>query len=218
MRTGRPAILLRRVFAVIPIAAPVGALAYVVVPTSRESAPLKISSFHWRIVGYLGAALVVLYVFAQWQQRTATEDQAVIQRAEQALAMGRSFRVRQAALAGRAKQALAASVAKERVIQALRGQLQQARTPQDTIRIQVVLVDSLTAQRDSLSLAEALQRARAERAEARVTLLEMNLQATLTVADCHIGGLSWLPRCPSRNLSALLGLGTGAILVLALHR
>ncbi len=173
---------------------------------------------HWRVAGYIAAAAIFLYVFAQWQQRAATEDQGVIQSAQTALALGHSFRVRNAALAERAKTALAASVAKNQVIHALRGALQHALTPQDTIRIQVILVDSLTAQRDSLTLAEAFQRTRAERAEARVSLLELNLQATLTVADCRLLGVRWLPRCPSRNLSALLGLGTGAIAALALHR
>jgi len=172
---------------------------------------------HWRISAYILAAALALHFFAQWQQRISTEDQGTIQRAEQALALGHSFRVRNGALAKRAEQALGASRNAERTIQALRGQLREALTPQDTIRIQVILVDSLTAQRDSLTLAEAFQRARAERTEARVSLLEANLTATLKVADCHIGGLRWLPRCPSRNLSALLGLGTGAIAVLALH-
>ncbi len=73
-------------------------------------------------------------------------------------------------LAGRAQQALAASRTLERTISALRGQLQHAPTVRDTVRIQTILMDSLTAQRDSLTIAEAFQRVRAERAEARVIL------------------------------------------------
>lgn len=171
----------------------------------------------WRIIGYVFAAAIFLYVFAQWQQRASTEDQGVIQSAQAALALGHNFRVRNAALAERAKQALAVSQAKDQVIARLRGNLAAARTPQDTIRIQVILVDSLTAQRDSLTLAEAFQRVRAERAEARVSLLELNLQATLKIAECRIGGIRWFPRCPSRTTSLVLGLGTGALAVLVLR-
>lgn len=173
---------------------------------------------HWRITGYIVAAAIFLYVFAQWQQRQGTEDQGTIRTARVVLAMKHSFAVSNGALAKRAEQALAGAQAKDRAIHALRGQLREALTPQDTIRIQVILVDSLTAQRDSLTLAEAFQRVRAERAEARVSLLETNLAATLNVASCHLLGVKWLPSCPSRNVSLVLGLGTGAIAVLALHR
>lgn len=202
----------------VPVPAPVGADPCVVVSACREAAPLKLSPLQWRTLGYGVLIVGAWYGFAQWQQRQSTENQATIHRAEQALALGRSFRVRQAALIKRAETALAAAQAKDRVIQALRGQLQHAQTPRDTIRIQVILVDSLTAQRDSLTLAEAFQRARAERAEARVTLLETNLGATLKIAQCKILGVSWFPNCPSRNLSTVLGFGTGALAVLVLHR
>lgn len=173
---------------------------------------------HWRITGYIVAAAIFLYMFAQWQQRAATEDQGPIRAARVVLAMKHSFEASNGALAKRAEQALGSARTSAQAVLRLRGQLREALTPQDTIRIQVILVDSLTAQRDSLSLAGAFQRARAERAEARVSLLEQNLAATLNVASCHLLGVKWLPSCPSRNASLVLGLGTGAIAILALHR
>ncbi|HEX9239192.1 MAG TPA: hypothetical protein VF910_00880 [Candidatus Bathyarchaeia archaeon] len=140
-----------------------------------------------------------------------------MQQAQQVLALGNAFRLRQTELANRAASALQASRRGERAVKAFRDSLAHAPTPHDTIRIQGAVNDLLVAQRDSLTIAEAYQRARAERAESRVTLLEANLRATLMVADCHIGGLRWLPRCPGRTLSFLIGAGGASIALLAMH-
>src|SRR6266566_7430500 len=165
-------------------------------------------------LGTAAIGIVALWGFLRWNAAQGAEDTGAIRTAENALALGHAFRARQEVLAQRAKTALESSRTLERAVSALRGQLQHAPTIRDTVRIQVVLIDSLTAQRDSLTIAEAYQRARAERAESRVALLESNLRSTLTVADCRLLGASWLPRCPSRNLTALLGLTTGALAVL----
>lgn len=58
---------------------------------------------------------------------------------------------------------------------------------------------------------------RAENAEARITDLERNLAATLTVADCHLLGAHFLPRCPSRTAMFVIGVAGGAITYAAVH-
>src|SRR6266478_322577 len=103
------------------------------------------------IVAILVGALA-LWLFFRYEAKAGQESGAVIQQAQQALALGQSYRLRQALLAKRAETALRASQGAERTIQALRGQLQHAPTVRDTVRIQTILVDSLTAQRDSLTI------------------------------------------------------------------
>jgi hypothetical protein len=171
----------------------------------------------WRIPAYIAIGALVLYLFGRWEGRAGQESSAVIEKAQTALAMGHSFRLRQDSLTKRAERALAASTAKDRVIQGLRASLAHDSTPRDSMVTYVYLTDSLTAQRDSLYRAVRLLTVRAERAESRVAELEANLHATLEVAECHLLGAHWLPKCPSRTAMWLLGVGTGAVAVLVTH-
>jgi len=50
---------------------------------------------------------------------------------------------------------------------------------------------------------------RALLAEARVSELEPLLTRGLKIVDCHILGLGFLPRCPSRTVTFVVGVGLG---------
>jgi len=172
----------------------------------------------WKVVlPWVVGAVLALYFFRRCEGRASLESAAVIEKARTALALGHSFRVRQDSLTKRAQRALAASTAKDRVIASLRGKLATDSTPRDSVVTYVYLTDSLTSQRDSLLIAVKFLTVRAERAESRVADLEANLHATLEVAECHLLGAHWLPRCPSRTAMWFLGVGTGAVAVLVTH-
>lgn len=172
---------------------------------------------HWRITGYLVAAAIFLYVFAQWQQRQGTESGAVIQGAQQALAMGHSFRTHLDNLKHQVTQRIVTVRVRDTVIVRLAGELTQDTVARDSARTLLAIRDTLTAQRDSLLSAVRLLTGRAEMAESRVASLEANLRATLAVADCHLLGAHWLPRCPSRTTMFVLGVAGGAITYAAVH-
>ena len=172
----------------------------------------------WRIPAYIAAAALALYFFGRCEGRAGQENGAVIEKARTALALGHSFRVRQDSLTKRAQRALAASTAKDRVIASLRAKLTTDSTPRDSVVTYIYLTDSLTSQRDSLLVAVKFLTVRAERAESRVAELEANLHATLEVAECHLLGAHFLPRCPSRTAMFFLGAGSATAAILISHR
>ncbi len=75
--------------------------------------------------------------------------------------------------------------------------------------------DSATAAAGAFRLQAFADSTRADQAEARAALLEQNLTATLTVADCRMLGVKFLPRCPGRTASFLLGAGAAALALVA---
>jgi len=177
-------------------------------------------------------ALVALLLFLVLRaERRTGEDQAIIHQATIALAQGKAYRHRLAILKdaaqraqGRATVAIASDRAKDAEIRRLQLQLATDTSSRDSLTSYRQLVDTLTSQRDSARSANAFlllrvsaDSARAEAAEARANTLETHLRAVLTVADCHVLGAKWLPRCPSRTASAVMGLGTGVAATLILH-
>lgn len=153
--------------------------------------------------------LIVVALIAFWllvrAERQVGEDGAIIARAEQALASGKAYRSQLAKL--KAVSRRHADTA--RVLQA----------PLQAVRIELLspveLRGQVTAWREVARHWERAFRAESTRAviaEARVAELEAHLAAVLTVADCHVLGAKWLPRCPSRTASFLLGGGTVAAL------
>ena len=180
------------------------------------------------IVSLVLAALA-LYVFSRWQARQGSEDATIIRSAEQALAVGKAYRVHQAQLrtaaqraGARATSALAAAGAKDTTVARLQLELKADTAARDSVRTLVVTVTTVVAQRDSARgaaraffLKAVADSTRADRAEARVQTLEANLAATLTVADCRMLGLRFLPRCPGRLVSAALGAGLTAVAFVA---
>lgn len=179
---------------------------------------MRLSPLHWRIGTYVITAALALYLFAQWQQRRGTENQTVIQRAEQALAMGRSFRNHLDNLKQQVTQRIVTVRVRDTVIVRLDTQLTRDTSARDSVRTLLQKVDTITAQRDSLLSAVRLLTGRAEMAEARASNLEANLRATLAVADCHLLGARWLPRCPSRTAMFIVGAAGGALTYAVVHQ
>jgi len=171
----------------------------------------------WRVMLYIAGAALVLYLFAQWQQRRSTEDSTIVQAAHNALSAGKAYRVRQDSLRKRAERAVVTVRIRDTVIVRLDARLATDTSARDSVRTLLLKADTLIAQRDSLLMAMKLLTVRAERAELRVADLERHLAATLTVAECHIGGIHWLPKCPSRTASFLIGAGGASLALLATH-
>jgi len=183
-------------------------------------------------VATLAAGLVLLYLLGKFVGRGSAEDQGVIRAATTALAQGKAYRQRLAILQaaaqraqGRATVAIAADRAKDAEIRRLTTVLALDSTARDSVVTLTQMVDTLTSQRDSARSAVAAllfrsvaDSTRSALAEARVAQLEANLRATLSVADCRLLGIGWMPRCPSRTASGLIGLGTGALVMLAVKR
>ena len=177
----------------------------------------------------IAVAAVALYAFGTCQARQGGEDAAIIRSAAQALAVGKAYRARQAQLhtaaqraGARATSALAAAGAKDTTVARLQLELKADTAARDSVRTLVVTVTTVIAQRDSAVVAARAfflkafaDSTRADRAEARVQTLEANLAATLTVADCRILGVKFLPRCPSRNVSFVVGAGLTAVAFVA---
>jgi hypothetical protein len=177
----------------------------------------------------IAVAAVALYAFGKWQASQGAESGAIIRSAEQALAVGKAYRARQAQLVAVARAQADSAAAWKRRAQArdpriaqLDTALAQATTVRDSnvvlgqqnleLRGQVAEWEAAFGRLDLARLADST---RADRAEARVALLEQNLATTLTVADCHLAGLKFLPRCPSRLVSAALGAGVTAVAFVA---
>lgn len=158
---------------------------------------------------------IAVWAVARWDGGNATEDERIIVHARQALTTGKAYRARQDSLQRVAAQRVQTVRARDRVIAQLDAQLAHVPTPRDSVRVLLMKVDTLTAQRDSLLSALILLGVRADSSESRVAALEHHLRGTLSVAECHVLGVQWLPRCPSRTASFLLGAGLTATLALA---
>lgn len=178
------------------------------------------------------AAAVALYVFAQWTERQGLEDQGIIRGAEQALATGQAWRARQAKLTAIARAAVqtgrgwkAKAEAAAPAAARLAATLTLATTARDS---NVVLVHQVAFYQSQAVAWEASSRGferawladstRAGAADARIAELEQHLAQMLTVADCRMLGVRFLPRCPSRTTSAVLGAaGTAIVFVATRH-
>lgn len=174
------------------------------------------------------AGVLLLFWWAGWNARVAQKDLEAIQGAKATLALAAPFHRQMVRLA------VASTVARQRAVVALGRSDSLTRAmmglkkalPVDTTQlVRRSLVDSLVEQaelRDSLRLvavaglqmALSAERQRADLAENRARDLEMQLRNVLQVADCRLLGIGFLPRCPSRNASLLLGVGVGATAVL----
>lgn len=184
-----------------------------------------------RVVLYVAVAAVALYLFGRWQSAQGRESGAIITQARQSLASGKAYRARQFALQQIARSNMALAREAQRVasirgalIAKLDTALDRASTVRDSMPIVLRQVVELRGQVSDLLFANLkLERARfgdstrADEAEGRVAELERNTASLLTVGDCHIAGVRFLPRCPSRTVSLVVGLGIGAVGVLAIH-
>lgn len=180
-------------------------------------------------IATIAIAALALYLFGKWQATQGGEDARIIQSSRNALAAGKAYRARQAQLAAAAATHAASARTWQLKAQAsapaaaqLDRALEEAKTSADS---NVVLTHQVAFYQGQalawstaygeLQLARAADSTRADRAEARIALLEQNLAATLTVADCRLLGVKFLPRCPSRNVAFVLGAGVTAIAFVA---
>ncbi len=178
------------------------------------------------------ALAVLAFLWVLRSERQVGEDTGIIDRAQYALDRGVAFRLWLAktdrvaqAQADSARRWKARAVAQNAAVARLDAQLAQMRTPADSLPI-------VLAQRDTALQLAAFWQTTASRwelayradstgrasLETRLTVLEANLAATLTVADCRINLVLAHPRCLSRTTAGLLGVGVGAIGVLVLKK
>jgi len=150
---------------------------------------------------------IALYVFAQWTARQGAEDQRIIQAAEHALASGKAYRGRIAKLAAASR----AHADTARTRQVLIPIVTPAMT---TTEIRGVAIDWQRVARQ-WELAFRAESTRAVVAEGRVAELERHLAQVLTVADCRMLGIEFLPRCPGRTTAFVLGAGAASVVLLA---
>ena len=191
----------------------------------------SVGSRHFRIsllaIGVVVA--ILLYFLGHADGAAAAEDAQVFQNAALVLHAGKAYRARQA-LFERTAQALRDSARSQGTTARIRGTLvakldsalSQSTTQAESLSVVLVQRDTLKAQvtlwqaiAHRWELADRADSTRAALAEARNTILERNLSATLGVAECHLLSVHWLPKCPSRTAMYVLGIGTGAIAVLA---
>lgn len=173
--------------------------------------------------------VLALYVFAQRQQSQGAESGSVFDAAAHELHMHKAWEARSAKLAAIAQAAAQngrrwkakAEVAAPAAAQ-LDATLAAATTMRDSNGVLVHQVEFYRGQ--SLAWEEsshAFERAwladstRAGAAEARVTELEQHLAQVLTVADCHILGAKFLPRCPGRTTAFVVGAAGTAVAFIA---
>lgn len=157
----------------------------------------------WRTLGVIaivaGLAFVVLH---QWEQLVGHDDGRFVEEANAALALHDSY----AKTLGRLKAA-------QRVHTVV---MVQWRTIADTASTDSARVDAWKAAANECQVALLACSERALLAEARVRELEPLLVRGVAIADCHVLGLGFMPKCLSRAQSFVLGaaLGMGAMVVL----
>lgn len=181
---------------------------------------------HVRLPGgaiILGA--ILLYALGRWDKAVSVRQDDYRQAAENALAAHQGWVEQQDRLKAAGAKALqraqaSAAAAKGELAQAadsLHRHLALDLTAQDSIHTLVAERNALLAKDSAWSSAYSLlmvahqaDSARAVAAELRVGSLEAIVAQGLKVNDCHIAGLDFLPRCPSRTASLVIGVGLGA--------
>jgi hypothetical protein len=185
-------------------------------------------------LGYIAAIAVAVgatYLFGKCQGKTNAENAAAFARAEATLAAETGFQEMQRKLNAIASaNADSAQLWKQRALARrpddgrLNEALTAAKTVNDSNKVLIEQNEELRSEISDWKIAFAyLEHARladstrADRAEARVVDLGRNLAAILDVADCHILGARFLPRCPSRTVSFVLGAVATTIVAVAVR-
>jgi hypothetical protein len=181
------------------------------------------------LVAGAAAVLLVFWLFAHWEAQIAGRDQATIAAAQQWLKAGAARRAERAALLAQAQTSAlrAAALAREARRHAagdslLNAGLDRATTAVDSLPIVLAQRDSARAAVASwadafaaLTVARVADSTRADRAEAALAEGERHLTGVVEIADCHLLGIGFLPRCLSRTASLVVGglVGAGAAVV-----
>lgn len=176
-------------------------------------------------------ALLLVYWLGSCQGKSSAERTAAIEQAQAVLAAGEPYRdsiARLAQLASIAQDSIKdykrRYAQRGALISQLDTALQRAAEARDSLqmgRVALHLVVQLRGQITTLQAEnvqfvrmDSLHMAQARFAQQRIDSLEARLRGLLTVSDCHIAGLGFLPRCPSRTASFVLGAGVGVGLAL----
>jgi hypothetical protein len=183
-----------------------------------------------RVALYVILAAVIVFVVlpkldSLWPG--AREDARTIQTAKDWLHAGQTRRAqidrlvaaRNAAVAA-ARASAAEAAIHHAAAAALAGQLALAKTARDSVPILVSEFHALAA--ENLNLATAYANALTALHADTVAIVKLttnladatrNLQGVVKVADCHMLGLSFLPKCLSRTASAAVGAAAAAVAV-----
>lgn len=151
----------------------------------------------WRVPLYVVLAALGIYWFGKWSEHQGEERADIIGRAEVSLSLHKSF------VAQQAKLRLASKV---HVTSARFGTvrlIEQAPT--------LVLRTDIRTVTDDWEASFRAESTRADQAELRIADLERNLAGTLSVADCHMLGVRFFPKCASRTVSFVLGAGVAVV-------
>lgn len=175
-------------------------------------------------IGALVVAALVLYALARWDAAIGSRDAEIIADARRLLSLSKPFHARIARLAAIRDSALADAARARSGAQALdvRIDRQLSDTTIIGLRLRFPPLDSLLAaydERDALRLREIRARELAFGAESyalrlsvpRIGQLEYSLGRVVEIADCHMLGIRWLPRCPSRTVAFFGGSGIGFV-------
>ena len=147
--------------------------------------------------------VATLLGLAFYDRMAGSENQALVQRMEAALSTGNAYR----------KQ-----LAKVKTIQVVRTQrFREFVLVADTASTDSARVIALRAAVGACSTALLACSERALLAEARVAELEPLLTRGLKIVDCHIAGLHFLPRCPSRTVTAVVATVSGIVVGYAIR-
>ncbi len=181
-----------------------------------------------RIAALLLLGALLLAALQVWDRATTARLEDGVQQVRVALAQHKSWQRQQDEMKRQRDAALALAAvhrARWQDMEQSRGQLdQQLAQARDTAALVVALkgivlvqdrvINSLKRENMALYAALAISQAQADSAAARVAQLERASAQLLKSADCHIMGLGFLPRCPSRTTSLIIGAAGGAAVVL----
>jgi hypothetical protein len=150
----------------------------------------------------LGLVAIAWLALASWDRLVSRDDVRFVEEAQAALATGNAYR---------------SHLAKLKTIQTTRTVVMTRwRTIADTATSDSVELDARTHEAAECQVALLACSERALIAEARVAELEPLLTRGLKIVDCRILGLRFAPRCPSRVVTFVVGVGlgvTGALVV-----
>jgi hypothetical protein len=179
----------------------------------------------------LVVGLLIIFGLSRYWVKASLESAGVIGASRATLRLRKPFHAQMRALqavsqryADSARILRQVAEAKGGLIRSLDTALTRAGTMRDSLLVVVNQREAFQSQAavccqlaHQWELAFRADSTRADRAEARVTDLEGHLANTLTIADCHLLGAKWLPRCMSRTASALLGAGIASAALILTH-
>ena len=188
-----------------------------------------------RLLTYGALALLagsLFYTFGRWSAHIDQAEQQAIQQAETFLHTAKATHQRLDSLRAAANQyAQDAQKAASRArgafgaLSDLSDSLTRTQTAADSLPIVVAQRDLAIAAAKSWGqawnaehFARLADSTRADFAEGRLVEAEQRIQALLEIRTCHLLGVGFLPKCPSRTTTLVVGLASGAAAVILIRR